>query len=565
MSSGLCVTNVSAKRRNLTGEIDAIRNIPAREMKAFERWRRIGDIIVSDLKNHGEFFQTPEGPFVFDREYCSPLPITIDDAKLGSVILYRYGINAQEYGFKQVIAKLQAFAELYGRKVEIRRVAHWDSGTKKLYVSRFDGKIYRLNGRKVELVDNGTDDVFFRDDPQWEPFNYRPGTPKGRLHQHLFDSVNFEDWRLSVRDQGLLLKVWVLATFFGSTQPTKMILLLLGVHGSGKSLALRRLQKLIFGPRVDLHSVERDKQDAFIATVTTEPLALFDNLDERISWLPANLSRVATGVTFPRRQLYTTNTKVNFPAVSWLGITSRSVDFMENQPDLPDRTLPLKLARITDLSRRSEAELLRAIASERDDLMSELLDELNETVRRLRKRCQLNGHGLRMADFAEFCIRINGRRKGLPLLQRLEQAQAALVFENEPLRTLLELWLANCANEGRSVTAGDLFRELAVIARQKAISWPFSNSTALGKRLAQVQSALRTGMQISTVTHNNQTNYRFSRLSGGGGHGGLSGHISVRDGGDGEILRVSGDKAPQAPSDVRGMPSLIELAEDVTP
>jgi hypothetical protein len=523
------VTNVRTKR-NLIRKVDAIRKI--REMKAFERWRRIGKIVVADLIAHGDFFQTPEGPFVFDQEYSHPLPIFADDAKLGAIVLDRYGVNPQEYGFNQVVEHMKAIAHLKGRKVEIRRVAFWGVKARKLYISRFDGKVYRLDGSNIELVDNGTDDVFFRDDPQWEPFKYAPGRLKGQLDKHLFDSVNFEDWHLSVEDQRQLLKLWTFASFFGSSQPTKIILLLLGVQGAGKSLALRRIQKLIFGSRADLHSVEKDKQDAFIATVTTDPLALFDNMDERIGWLPANLSRVATGVTFPRRQLYTTNTKVNFPAVSWLGITSRTVDFMENQADLPDRTLPLKLGRIADQSRCSEARLLEAISTQRGALMSELLDELNGVVRRLRGRRKVDGHGLRMADFAEFCVRVEGKAKALPLLRRLEQAQAALVFENEPLQRLLELWLAESANQGRSVTAGDLFPELGDIARKNSISWPFSNSTALGKRLAQVQSALRTGMQISTTTHNNQTNYRFSRPPGDGGHGGLGGHISVHDADD---------------------------------
>jgi hypothetical protein len=104
---------------------------------------------------------------------------------------------------------------------------------------------------------------------------------------------------LSVAEQRTLLKIWLLALFFGSIQPTKIILLLLGDQGSGKTSALRRIQKCIFGPRADLLSIEKDKQDGFVATVTANPLALFDNVDERVGWLPYALSRLATGVTFP--------------------------------------------------------------------------------------------------------------------------------------------------------------------------------------------------------------------------------------------------------------------------
>src|SRR5580704_13466095 len=236
--------------------------------------------------------------------------------------------------------------------------------------------MYRLDGQSVEQVENGTDSVFFFDDRRsWQGYSYIPDTLPGELDKQLIDSVNFANSVLSETDERTMLKIWLMAVFFGSIQPTKIILLLLGTHGSGKTSALRRIQKFIFGEKADLLSIEKDKQDGFVATVTTDPLALFDNLDERISWLPFNLSRLATGVTFARRELYTTNQKAFFPGVSWLGITSRSVDFMAHQPDLPDRTLVLKMERLNE--KRPECELLAAIAQSRNAMWSELLDQLN--------------------------------------------------------------------------------------------------------------------------------------------------------------------------------------------
>jgi predicted Ser/Thr protein kinase len=158
-----------------------------------------------------------------------------------------------------------------------------------------------LDGESIESSDNGIDGIYFFDDrAQWEPFTYVRNVAKGQFDAQIIASVNFIDAELTVEEQQLFLKLWVHGVFFGSVQPTKIILLLLGEQGSGKTSALRRIQKLIFGPKVDLLSIEKDKQDGFIATITADPIALFDNLDE-VPWLPYNLSRLATGITFSRR------------------------------------------------------------------------------------------------------------------------------------------------------------------------------------------------------------------------------------------------------------------------
>jgi hypothetical protein len=318
---------------------------------------------------------------------------------------------------------------------------------------------------------------------------------------------------LTKSEQRKFLKVWVLALFFGSIQPTKIILLMLGGHGSGKTSALRRIQKFIFGRKADLLSIEKDKQDGFVATVTTDPLALFDNLDERISWLPFALSRLATGVTFTRRVLYTTNEKFHLPGVSWLGITCRSVRFMENQPDLPDRTLVLKMERLSE--KQPEGELLSAIAKHRNFIWSELLGELNAIVRHFRQAPKPIRVQLRMADFASFALNVAtiwGCRTGIEAaFTKLEQAQADLVFEEEPIHAVLQLWLEDATNYGRDVEGSTLYREWSVLAEKNRINWPFSNPQSLCQRLSQLRHPLSQRFETKVVPnhHSKQNRYRF--------------------------------------------------------
>jgi hypothetical protein len=301
----------SAEPHSVCSVVDDLRKDG--NIMGFERWRRIGQIVIANLKQNGRFFNTTLGLFFFDNDYGRAFPLD-GNVELAALINRRYGINPKEHGFKRVLADLQSEAVFNGQKAEIRRLAYYDSQKRVLYLSRFDGYMYRLDGSAIVSIPNGTDDVFFFDDRlSWEPYSYLADATKGELDRQLIEGINFASFILSVEEQRRLLKLWLLAVFFGSIQPTKIILLLLGEQGSGKTSALRRIQKCIFGARADLLSIEKDKQDGFVATVTTDPLALFDNIDERVSWLPYALSRLATGVTFPRRQLYTTNFKVEFP------------------------------------------------------------------------------------------------------------------------------------------------------------------------------------------------------------------------------------------------------------
>jgi hypothetical protein len=374
--------------------------------------------------------------------------------------------------------------------------------------------MYRLDGQSVEQVENGTDSVFFFDDRRsWQGYSYIPDTLPGELDKQLIDSVNFANSVLSETDERTMLKIWLMAVFFGSIQPTKIILLLLGTHGSGKTSALRRIQKFIFGEKADLLSIEKDKQDGFIATVTTDPLALFDNLDEQVSWLPYSLSRLATGVTFSRRVLYTTNTKGEFPGVSWLGITSRSVRFMANQPDLPDRTLVLQLERLAE--KQPEHELLSAISRHRDVLWSELLDTLNAIVRHLSEAPESIRVNFRMAYFASFAMKVattwGCRDEVNAIFTKLEQAQAELVFEDEPIHQVIGFWLQNPANHGRAMYAATLQEEWGRLAATKNIAWPIRSGKSLGQRLGQLLPALeqRFDVNVDMDLHAKQNRYCF--------------------------------------------------------
>ena len=109
-------------------------------------------------------------------------------------------------------------------------------------------------------------------------------------------------------------------------------------------MGLRVLLRALFGKKAEVLKLSKEKEDAFLATVTSQHVAAFDNLDGEIKWLPNHLATAATGGDVPLRKLYTTNALVRYPVRCFLALTSREPDSL-TRDDVADRLLTLKVDR----------------------------------------------------------------------------------------------------------------------------------------------------------------------------------------------------------------------------
>jgi hypothetical protein len=120
-----------------------------------------------------------------------------------------------------------------------------------------------------------------------------------------------------------------------------------------------------------------------------------------------------------------------------------------------------------------------------------------------------------MADFAAFALRVatlwGCRAEIEQVFAKLERAQAELVFEDEPIHQVIDLWLKDQANHGRMVDAAALHAEWSRIASQNQIAWPWDNPRSLGRRLGQLRTALQQEFDLEVVpnAHTKQNSYRF--------------------------------------------------------
>jgi hypothetical protein len=486
-------------------------------VRAHERRERVTLKVIQDLKKTGVFFKTREGYFYFEKGEAPRLfPIEAGSIALAALIQERFGINdAERREYEHVISGLRNEAHVRGQQVEIHRLAHYDSETGRLYVSRFNGWVYCLNGKTIHQVLNGTDDVFFWDDPNWQPFEIvRNKRPVGLVDGLIAGSANFSETDgLSPEDQRWIFSVWLHSQFFESLHPTKPMVLVCGEKGSGKTLSLRKWLKLVLGRDAEVTALERSKPDGFIAAISSLPIAVFDNVDEEVSWLPDHLAQLATGVSFKRRRLYTDNQSVEFKPHCYVALTSRTPKFIDGRDDVLDRTLVLQTQRRAQFS--PEQAQLEAIAKKRNLLWTELLRNLNRLLPFLRPSgSDSNQVSFRMADFANFAMSF-GAAEGQPqkagrILQCLESRRAETLLSDEPVSECLENWLADPENHGSEVTSGMLHLALQHVAEQLGINWPYRSGRSLGQRLAHITTDLRERFRVEVgLDSANQRTYRF--------------------------------------------------------
>jgi hypothetical protein len=501
---------------SLRMQISQIRRMPSREIHAHDRRGLVTQRIIRDLQKNGTFFNTPEGHFYFRKSETPRLfPIGANLA-LTAFISEQYGINpAEECEFKHVLKGLEIEAELRGEKVQVHRASHYDPKTRRLYVSRFNGTVCRLDGEHITQIPNGTDGVFFWDDPSWQAFDILPVVQSGLVERLIVRSANFCNTAgLTSFEQGWVFHAWCLAQFFGSLHPTKPLLLICGEKGGGKTLCLRKWLKLLFGEGADVTGLERGKQDGFVAAVCSSSIAVFDNVDEHIGWLPDHLAQIATGIKFKRRKYYTTNEMVEFQPQCFVALTSRTPKFINGRDDVLDRTLVLQTSRRKQFS--PENDQLRKIAVNRNALWSELLRHLNLIVAyRKNDRMAAENVDFRMADFASFAMAV-GRVAGQgdmarSILQKLDSARSNLLLSDEPISACLEKWLEEPGNHGRKTSSGELNTELGEVAKRENILWPYQNAYGVGQRLAHITTNLKERFEVEVEKDSsNQAWYRFS-------------------------------------------------------
>lgn len=463
---------------------------------AIIRHQNIEAILVEWLAQRGKFVHSGDN---FYYLYHDGYKLYDLDTERWEAFLHTLtGINPAMSAFGLIASAVKTAASNHAETIPVVKFAHYDRETQVLRVSRFDGMVYALDGETIQTETNGEGPALFYDFPTWKPYQL-----DGDAHNYLEEIAQIPFWKEDPDLYGWIFQVWVRSLFFTELCPTRPILVILGEKGSGKSMALRLLMKLLFGQYADVSGVP-EKPDALTVAAHYYHLYVMDNMDTLEPWMRDKLARISTGATDEYRKLFTSKEMGVVHYRTWLAITARTPDTLRRD-DLADRVIILPLKRIPDDQRGRELEFTEWVERNRNAFWFNLLNQLNQIVARLRAGSIPMASPLRMADW-EALGRIVSQiydKEDIwdQLVDMIKNEQRGFLADGEVIIEAVETWLGNPMNVGRWVTARELYtesQELLFGTNRPDSDWPRSVKS-FGWRLKNINDYLKQqfGMKIA--------------------------------------------------------------------
>jgi len=494
--------------------------------------RRILHNFITNHENRktarGAFLRTADHrAYLFDGRFCKLYRIDAEDPEFCGYMQQAYGLNSSEQITRHLITSLRNGAVAMGSLRTVRRFSYWDRYTQTLYISRYDGTCYEIDGHEVTVRPNGYGPAIFIDDDQGQSIDEPTVGNHRQLFKHLIDDLQYvpaTTGGMSPEVQKTCLGVWLFAIAFPDLMPTKPLLLVEGEKGSGKTFALQRIAMAIHGKISPLSIPKKEDQD-FGIKILRSPIAILDDVNEPVDWLRDTLCTYATGGGWTRRKLFSDDAEVQIKPDSFLGITSNNATTFR-QGQVADRCLIIRLERREQQGGYVPGDqLFERIRYWRPEIFGEWLYWLNEIVAELRRPQKQMTTPYRMADFARLS-HVIGRTLNQPagppghwspehieeMLEGMQNERDALIIEGDTLIDIIDKWLEAASNQGRELRIADLYRELAMIARTLNVSAFYKSPKALANRLKDASGPLAHHFQISRrAGHGGMLVYTFRR------------------------------------------------------
>jgi len=535
---------LARRRRILSPSEKVIYDIENSKMKPREKIRAMRSYIIKDLLSSeqsvgiGYKSSSRKIYYFFNKEQKILVDTESEDFK--HFLVNRYGLLDKD--LKEILRAFQASIYKDGEEIEPHIFAYFKKDTYTLYISNHDNQIYKLDGNRIALVDNGTDGVIFEYRPSYIPFridlekirempnyfhsgfNWREfATSESSLFRHFVSRANFareETYNLSVDEQMYILTIYFYSLFFESLLGEKPILCFVGVKSSGKSFIATLIGKILFGNCFFPNHLSDSLRD-FKVMLSENSYVVFDNLDSSIHQFMDAFCAAATGAEISARKLFTDREEIKVRPRVFIVITSREPKFRRD--DFVDRLILLN----TELVRTpmSRSALFKEVDDNREMIMTEILVNMNSIIRLLRRTSDWNPACIfRIADWELFGKRIHSprnRENFINILKKMNKEKSKFGLEEDPLYILLKHMVYDRREQIIDKSASELYEMLlneAEDQRMKDFSKRYKSSISLGRRLANIKEELRDefDFQIRTERMGRKV-YSFKAKGGEGG------------------------------------------------
>ncbi len=403
-----------------------------------------------------------------------------------------YGLTEDDSVTKGVYAAMRAHAINEGTRAELRRFSAYNTTSQTAYLSTYTGFMWKLDGTEAySKVSPGEDEVFFIDDDGGIPVEPDIG-PHGLLIEHL-TNLNFTTAGLGGIPSELqqkALTVWLFALAFPDLMPTKPLLMVEGVQGSGKTSSLQLIQTALLGKHKTM-SISSSQEADFGVLLLRSPIALLDNIDSYIDWLADKTCQYTTDGSFPKRKLYSDDDEVSIKPHAFMAVATKNPSSFRRE-DVADRCVILRFDKREKFTRL--AQLFEETIDLRPRLFGEYIYYVNRIVAEIRAGAYSEDvdEFHRMADFAALA-RVVGKvlewseQDVFDLMAGLQDERNAFAAEEDPLNELLHQWIGykprmGPSNIGREVTVHVLYADLNSLAQAQGITW-YKNSKVLSQKL----------------------------------------------------------------------------------
>jgi hypothetical protein len=491
----------------------------------FLKTRSVERAILSNLREEGKFVKNADN--IYWLQQPTHKLFLCEGIAWNALFKRCYGINYKETFGGQVIEGIKLESWASAENAVIHKYFYWD-GTN-LFLNFGGAEVYSLNGNTRTLGYNGDQNfLFVSNDEFYSEFNGVNLFEKEAKNpwKFLVDDVNFAatvNNPASNIQQQELLKAWILQVFFGELMNTRPIGIFLGVRGSGKTTAARRILRFFEGFHQDVLGLAEDKPDSLRASIEQHLILVLDNLERtKAKWLDSYLNRLSTGAQIELRKLHKTNESyIIRPDVFVLGT---GIEIPSSEESLFSRILPLEMDAL--IRPKPEHYMQTILHDNFIGAWAGMFTILEEVIRSLHANRDINAPATsRLADFQVFCQRLYNcpALQGENLiggLNKLVSNQQTVMGRSSPAIEALEIWLherrLTTEHPETFLSISEIFRNLKFISVQNRIeSFRWTTPGAFSKHWILLTETLREAYKMETkIVRNTQqgrdeTHYRF--------------------------------------------------------